>query len=286
MKKIQKMVGKTAGGLLGMTIPVYLWSIMPSKRKKERWKPFFSVYYAHRGLFQNENGIPENSKKAFQKAVEKGFGIEMDVRLTKDKIPVIFHDDTLERMCGVEGKVNEYTYAELLEFSLLDTEEKIPTLLEVLNIVDGKVPLIVEMKVDWLDKETHVIADKVLQEYQGLYCVESFNPLVIYWYRRHRKQVIRGQLSDYIKSKEIQKKIVFWGLKNLLFNIIARPDFVAYNHLHYKNISRVLYRNLYGGVSIAWTIQSQEQLEARKNDFDMFIFDGFLPNTRTKFANS
>lgn len=279
VRKLEKIIAGLAGGMAGVSIPLYLWSIMPGKKRKEKWEPFFQVLYAHRGLFSNEEGIPENSLLAFTRAVEAGFGMELDVRLTKDKKAIVFHDDSLLRMCGVDRKVSQMTYEELMKLSLLETEEKIPLLTEVLQAVDGKQPLIVEIKSEFGDRETHVVADKILQEYKGRYCIESFNPLVVCWYRKHHKEVIRGQLSDDIKASRIEKKIFFFGLKNLLFNMIARPDFVAYNHLHYHNMSRVLCRKLFGGVSIAWTIKSQEQLEARKKDFDLFIFDGFIPGT-------
>ena len=134
--------------------------------------------------------------KAFEKAVEGGYGIELDVQLSKDKVPVIFHDFTLERVCGKEGRVYDYTYEELNKFSLYGTEEKIPKLEDFLKMVDGRVPLIVELKVEWTDISVCPLADGILSGYHGAYCIESFNPLALIWYRKNRNNVMRGQLSD------------------------------------------------------------------------------------------
>ena len=133
--------------------------------------------FAHRGF----SGLyPENTMIAFQKAVEcEGCdGIELDVQLTRDRIPVVFHDETLERVCGVKGKVRDYTLEELSHFSLYTSGEHIPTFEDVLKLVDGKVPLIIEMKVEYFDLRVCRAADQLLQKYKGVYCIESFNPLL------------------------------------------------------------------------------------------------------------
>ena len=113
---------------------LYLFMIMPRILGRPKRKPYLGVYYAHRGLHDNRTSAPENSMPAFRKAVEAGYGIELDVQLTKDGIPVIFHDFTLERICGVSGKPGDYTFEELQEMKLLQTEEKIPSLQEFLEM--------------------------------------------------------------------------------------------------------------------------------------------------------
>ena len=165
--------------VIALLAVLFLLAIMPRMGHRKPRKAFEGVYYAHRGLFDNGGDAPENSIKAFRRAADAGFGIEMDVQVTKDGIPVVFHDFTLERMCGEEGKVCDYSWQELRRFQLVESQEGIPLLEDVLKAVDGRVPLIVEIKVEWMDLSVCPAADELLRGYQGLYCIESFNPLVL-----------------------------------------------------------------------------------------------------------
>ena len=265
--------------ILAVMAVLYLLMIMPRMFRRPDRTPFMGVLYAHRGLHDNKTDAPENSMAAFKKAVEAGFGIELDVQLSKDKVPVVFHDFTLKRICGVEGKVADYTYEELQQFSLCESQEKIPKFEDFLKMVDGRVPLIVEYKIPGTRTAVCPIADKLLQEYKGVYCIESFNPLGVLWYKQNRREVMRGQLADnFIKHGEKEySKMLYFILHHLLFNFLTKPDFIAYNHYSYKDISRRLCRYLYGSLAVAWTIKSKEELEARQKDFDLFIFDSFVP---------
>lgn len=262
----------------------YMLAIMPRMLKRPDREPFLHVLYAHRGLHDNETDAPENSMKAFEKAVEAGYGIELDIQLSRDHVPVVFHDFTLKRVCGAEGKVCEYTYEELQQFRLCRTGEKIPRLDEVLRLVNGKVPLIVEFKVEWRDLALCPPADALLRDYKGVYCIESFNPLVLFWYRRHNKKVMRGQLSDAFgkNGEDVYSSPLYRALENLLFNFLTKPDFIAYNHKFYRNRARCICRYVYGGLAAAWTVKSQEELDARRDDFDLFIFDSFIPGENQK----
>lgn len=256
---------------------LYFLAIMPRMSHKKSRAEFFGVFYAHRGLHDNETKAPENSMAAFRKAVKAGYGIEMDVQLTKDKVPVVFHDFTLKRVCGQEGKVCDYTYEELQKFTLCKSEERIPRFQDVLQLVSGRVPLIIELKIEWMDVMVCPVADQLLREYQGLYCIESFNPLALLWYRRYHNEVVRGQLSDgFLKSGEFQGPL-YWFLQNLLLNWMTKPDFIAYNHKYADTVSRKLCKNLYKNLSVAWTIKSQQELEAARKSFDLIIFDSFIP---------
>ncbi len=261
---------------------LYLLMLMPRMLHRPDRKPFMGVLYAHRGLHDNASEAPENSMAAFEKAVEKGFGIELDVQLTKDKIPVVFHDFTLKRVCGAEGKVADYTYDELQQFRLCNSEQKIPRFEDFLKMVDGRVPLIIEYKIPGGNTEVCPVADRILQNYKGVYCIESFNPLGLIWYRKNRKEILRGQLADnFIRTGEKEfPKLLYFVLHHLLLNFLTKPDFIAYNHNCYRDVSRQLCRYLYGCLSVAWTIKDQKALEARREDFDLFIFDSFLPEDR------
>ena len=256
---------------------LYLLMIMPRMMKKPNRQPHMGVLYAHRGLHDNQNGVPENSMAAFRRAVEAGYGIELDVQLTKDGIPVIFHDFTLERMCGVSGKVEDLTYKELQLLSLGQTTEKIPTLKEFLDMAAGKVPLIVELKIEWTDLSLCPAVHKLLAGYQGVYCIESFNPLALVWYRRYHKEVMRGQLSTNFRRDGNYKNVLHFFLSHLLMNWATKPDFIAYNCLFKQEPGRRICRKLYKNLAVAWTVRSQEQLKSLRQDFDLFIFEGFIP---------
>lgn len=260
---------------------LYLMMIMPRMAGRPDAAPFRNWLYAHRGLHDNTSDAPENSMRAFQKAVDAEFGIEMDIQLTKDGVPVVFHDYTLERVCGAEGKVCQYTCEELQQFALYGTDQKIPRFEDVLKLVDGRVPLIVELKIETVDTSVCSAADKLLSGYKGMYCIESFNPLGVFWYRRNRKKVVRGQLSDAFHKEGEYKGPLCFMLQNLLFNWLGKPDFIAYNHKYPEMLSRSLCRRLYRSTAAAWTIKSQEELEAAEKHFDIYIFDSFLPEKRS-----
>ncbi len=264
---------------------LYLLAIMPRIVHKPDLKPLSGFYYAHRGLHDNEGEAPENSLAAFRKAAEAGFGIELDLQLSKDGEVVVFHDVTLERACQVPGLVSDYTYEELCRHRLFGSSEAVPRFQDVLKLVDGKVPLIVELKVPWQDISVCPATDRLLSEYRGFYCIESFNPLALIWYKKNRKEVIRGQLADRFSAGKGTRGLLYRLLENLMFNWVTRPDFVAYNHQHAGMLSRRLCRRLFGNTAVAWTIQSEAELERAKSDFDLFIFDGFIPSAHKRQDN-
>ena len=271
---------KAALGAVGLSAG-YLFSIMPRIIHKPDRSAFKTRYFAHRGLHENGTDKPENSLAAIRAAADAGFGIEMDVQVTKDGVPVVFHDFLLRRMCGQKGKVCDYTLAELRRFRLLDSRERIPTFAQALRAVGGRVPLIVELKVEYADLRVCFAADRLLRKYKGVYCIESFNPLVLLWYRKNRPDVMRGQLSDgFVHQKEFRTPgMLAPGLfiQFLLTNCVTRPDFIAYNLKYRKNLSRRLVRRLFRGKEAAWTVKSEKYLRMAEPGFDVFIFDSFLP---------
>lgn len=252
---------------------LYLFMIAPRMTNKPTRTPFFDTYYAHRGLFDNRSNAPENSLAAFQKAVDAGYGMELDVQLSKDKKLVVFHDATLKRMCGVEGKVWEYTLEELKQFKLLSSNETIPTFEEFLEVVDGKAPFILEFKLDVPQTTVCELANEVLKDYKGVYCIECFHPYALMWYKKNRPDVLRGQLGEeFFRNKKYAKNPVFIPLSFLILNFLGRPDFIAFNYKHADNLSRRICRAM-GALSVAYTIQSLDAYEKVKNKFDLFIFD-------------
>lgn len=269
-------------GLAVFVFLFYLYSICPG-RKTEReslMQPFMDKYVAHRGLFNHTNR-PENSMTAFRRALHEQYAIELDVQLTRDGKLVVFHDENLKRMCGVNKYVGECDYEELKEFSLEGTDEKIPLMEQVTALIDGKVPIVVEIKShDRVFLTTRALAD-IMAEYEGVYCVQSFHPLALWWYRRYVPQIPRGQLStDYRKNKIKTNALIGFFLSNLMLNFISKPDFISYNLKYVNQPSFRLCRRLYHPVCAAWTVRSERQLQKAKKHFQIFIFDGFMPERK------
>lgn len=258
-------------------VALYMLAIMPRMFNRPDTTLFKKVYFAHRGLHDNTSDAPENSMAAFQKAVNAGLGIELDVQVTRDGVPVIFHDFKLDRICRAEGKITGCTYDELQAYRLCDSKERIPKLSELLEMVDGQVPLIVEIKAETADVSCCAVIDKMLRTYRGAYCIESFNPLVLWWFRRNHRNVVRGQLSSNFRREGEYWNILYFLMTHLLFNFLTKPDFIAYNHKFSEEPGRRICRHLYRHPAAAWTIRSQQDLEALRGEYDVFIFDSFLP---------
>ncbi|WP_026669237.1 glycerophosphodiester phosphodiesterase family protein [Butyrivibrio sp. AE3006] len=285
--------------IIVVLIILYFLAIMPGMSKKPISHELLKQnLYAHRGLHDNKSEAPENSMAAFKKAVDGGYGIELDVQLTKDGVPVVFHDFTLARVAryeegqipsdavrnedgslGVAGKVIDYTYEELQQFHLMDSDEKIPRFEDFLKLVDGRVPLIVELKIERFDLSVCQKAYDLLEKYNGVYCIESFNPLGVYWLKKNHSEILRGQLSEefFHEIDQVMHTPLYFMLAFLIFNFLTRPDFVAYNHKHAGNLSRTLCHSLYKNTAAAWTIKSQDELDRNREKFDIFIFEGFIP---------
>ena len=254
---------------------LYLFLIAPKKTKDmEKYK---NVKYAHRGL--HDDRLAENSMSAFRAAVEAGFGIELDVQLSKDGELVVFHDGTLKRVCGIEGNVIDFTADELSNFKLSGTEDTIPRFSEVLAIVNGRVPLLVEIKEGMHGTPVTEAACKILSEYKGPFIVESFNPIALKVVRKQLPKVSRGFLSQHYYEMEKFRKPLYFILQSLLSNAFCRPAFIAYNHKHASCFGLRFVRAFFGAPTIAWTICSpEEEEEAYKNGFDTVIFENYVPS--------
>lgn len=274
------------GVVIVIIVCVYFFMVKPNGRHLVEADEFKKCrLVAHRGLHDNTSEAVENSLLAFRLAVEAGYGIEMDVQLSKDGIPVVFHDSLLARVARdennqpVQGKVCDYTYEELLQLHLLDSKEKIPTFKEFLDLVNGQVPLIIELKLDDGDKELAVcpVVKEMLETYHGLYCIESFNPLAVAWYKKHKPNVMRGQLST-MYTKNGKHKPIYYMMEYLLLNFMTKPDFIAYDVRYTNNISRKICYKLFHNTAVSWTIRSLEELEKVKDEYDIFIFEGCKPS--------
>lgn len=233
--------------------------------------------YAHRGL--HDKSRPENSMSAFRAALEKGYGIELDVHLLKDGNLAVIHDSLLKRTTGAQGKVEELTTEQLKNYKLEGTEETIPTFRQVLDLFDGKAPLIVELKTDGKNYAalTGATCD-MLRHYKGAYCLESFDPRCIRWLRKNRPELIRGQLTENFVAG---KSKLPWSLKFLLthqlMNFLILPDFVAHRFADRKNLSNFLVRGLWGVQGVAWTLKTPTEHEAAIREGWIPIFEDYEP---------
>lgn len=227
---------------------------------------------AHRGL--HDDAAPENSIAAFEKAIARGFAIETDVQVTKDGVPLIFHDDLLDRMTNGQGDVREKTFNEICDLTLNGSEEKIPLFTEFLRFVDGRVPLLIEIKDHKNIGEAEKIIYNYLAEYKGKYAVQSFNPFIIKWFKQNTT-CTAGVLSSSFDKVPLAfwKKIVLkklWMLKN------CKADFVSYEQHGGQKLKKL--KKLKGNLPILfWTIRSEQEAQEAKKICDNIIFENFIP---------
>ena len=233
---------------------------------------FCNVFYAHRGLHDREGSIPENSLAAFRKAVEQGYGVELDVQLTLDGQVVVFHDDSLQRMCGVEGKVWEYPLSEIRKKRLLNTQEKVPLFTEALEILSkGSGPLIVELKTGPRNRELCQKTLSILRDWSGMYCVESFDPRIVYWFRRNAPKIVRGQLAQPEENYPLPR-LPARLLAKCRLSFLTKPDFIAYR---IGPVPRTVERMRQKGTAlIGWTSKSAA---ADAGNWDALIFEHCVP---------
>jgi len=248
------------------------------KRSDSSFYGLGSYHYAHRGL--HSDTVPENSMTAFSLAVSRGYGAELDVHLTKDRKLVVFHDETLVRMTGDNRRVEQCTYAELSQLRLKDTDERIPLLQEVLPLFEGKTPLIIELKAV---KGNHAALArrvcKLLDDFPKLqFCTESFDPRVLRWLKKHRPEIVRGQLScNFIRTRSGLPLPLAFFLTGLWMNFLTVPHFVAYRFSDRKRLAVRLCRLLWGTKLVAWTVHTDEEKDAALSEHMPIIFEHILP---------
>ena len=257
-------------------VGLWLFLIAPGRSKKAARAPFEGRSYAHRGLYELDQSVPENSLPAFQRAVDQGYGAELDVQRTKDGQIVVFHDDSMLRACGVDKAIRDFTYEELQQFPLFETEERIPLFSDVLKIFAGKQPLIVELKYgpdcDLLCEATR----RMLDEYPGPACVESFHPAMVRWFWKHDPKRLRGQLSEAACfSKKHIKGYLAFAMSRLFSNCLTRPQFIAYR-VGPKPLSVRVAEGL-GAMKVLWTAREPELHKKRMKDNHAVIFEGYRP---------
>ena len=264
-KKTARML--CIGAAAAAAAPLFL--IAPGAATRRQKAPFYGLNFAHRGLHSRDKAVPENSLPAFRAAAEKGYGVELDVQLSSDGAVVVFHDDTLDRVCGVHGNVVDFSLAELQRMKLLDTEEVMPLFTDVLDVLSrGAGPLIVELKSGKRNDELCEKTRELLRAYPGVYCVESFDPNIVTWFKKNAPDIVRGQLA---MPEECYAAGVNRLLRRLLagcrFSFLNRPDFIAYRIG--PRPARVLRKREKDVLLIAWTSHDYAT-DAKENDGVIF----------------
>ena len=262
-----------------LAVSIVLWSTMTvCRRKHPAWETLKRYRYAHRG-YHDKPTIPENSMTAFRRAVEHGWGAELDVHLMKDGNLAVIHDSSLKRTAGADICIEDLTAPELRQYDLEESSEQIPLLPEVLALFEGKTPLIIELKSERGNHtELSEAVAKQLDTYKGDYCIESFDYKVVQWFRKNRPDVFRGQLAyDYYKSS---KKMSGWERfyrTNLWSNIFTKPDFVAYKFEDRDSTGLFLCQMFHRPVTVYWTLRKKEDLLTAECENEGCIFECFDP---------
>lgn len=268
------LVGTVVGlSFLLMLIVVFVW-VWPRKTVKP--SDALVCDYAHRGL--HGRGVPENSLAAFELACQAGYGIELDVQLSRDGEVMVFHDYTLSRMTGKEGKLCELTAAELGALALGESEQTIPTFTQVLALVNGRVPLLIELKGETADASLCPKVAALLEDYRGEYCLESFNPILIGQMKKLLPRAYRGLLYTNVCREKKKNSLLNIALTAMALNLVAKPDFIAYNQ-EYRNALPV--RLCTGGYRVprfVWTVKSAADRDAAHALGEKTIFEGIFEN--------
>ncbi len=257
----------------------WMFAISPRTMNRPSFARLMGWDYAHRGYYSKDQTIPENSLPAFARAVENKFGVELDVHLTKDGKLAVLHDENLKRMCGADLNLSDLTGSELKDRKLAGTENSIPLFTDVLKVINGKIPMVIEVKP--YGGNISALCERLcteLEGYSGVYCMESFDPRAVYWFKKHRPGVVRGQLSMRMSGygKDVSRPVAFVA-SNLLANFLTRPDFIAYCVEDRRNVSFRLCKRLYGVQEFSWTIHTPKDAAEVQKTGGLIIFEYFDP---------
>ena len=263
--------------ILVVILLLCLWAFLvaPGGSGAAQRAPFAGRMCAHRGLYTKDQTIPENSLPAFAAARKNGLGVELDVQLSKDGEVVVFHDDDLKRVCGVDARVDALTTEELFALRLCGTGERMPLFTEVMETLGADTPVIVELKSgprnDLLCEKTLAL----LKTIPGIYCMESFVPRIVAWFKQHAPELLRGQLVMPLSSYQNSKLTAFF-LSNLLLNVLARPQFIA-RETSLKSLSLKLCL-LFRPMRVVWTVRPGDDLAQMRRENDAVIFEHIPPD--------
>jgi len=224
---------------------------------------------AHRGIHDNLS-VYENSIEAIKLAVDKNYAVEIDVRLTLDGKIIVFHDNNLNRMMGKDMIIEENNYDDLKK----NSHYHIPLLEEILDVINCKVPILIEIKDHKKIGKLETKLVCILNNYDGDYLIQSFNPYIVYWFKKNFPFILRGQLSYSYKNKKIGffKRIM---LSNMLFNKISKPHFISYKYDELP-IEKIRKFQKCGVTVLGWTINNRNDLAKFLDIYDNLIVDNLI----------
>lgn len=251
-------------------IILIILSPVASIKRKDQMKKYYGTYY-HRGFYDNRT-TAENSLAAFKQCADRHYGIELDVQFTKDHKIIVFHDDDLLRMCGINKEVKKTSYEDIKKLCLLETADKIPLFSDALKTINSRVPVYVELK--GYDRDYKLLADqtvKLIRAYPGKYLLCSFNPLILYYLRKHYPEYLRGMIA----GGNSRENIIATILSYMLLNWLVRPDFISYD---YRKETWPLKLNRHLGRTLAaWAPDKPEEYKKIKDNYQLFIIEHFDP---------
>lgn len=256
--------------VIAFILLAYVFVFIRPRAKKPESKRLLCDY-AHRGL--HGHGVPENSLAAFELACREGCGIELDVQLTRDGTVMVFHDYTLTRMTGVDKRLCDLDADGADKLRLDGTDEKVPRFSEVLSLVDGRVPLLVELKGEDLNSALCPKVAELLKEYGGDYCIESFNPMLIKTMKKYLPHAFYGQLYTNVCRDKKSANPLFVVLTAMPFNFLARPDFIAYNKKDRNSLPVKLATRFYRATRFVWTVKNESEAKTAKKLGEHTIFE-------------
>ena len=269
---------------IGVLLLLIWFCVKPGRLSAAQAAPFYGVNHAHRGLYAQDQSVPENSLPAFAAAAEKGYGMELDIQLSLDGEVVVFHDDTLARMCGIGGRVDAFPLARLREMPLAGTAERMPLLTEVFDTVAGKAPIIIELKTgprnEELCRKGLALMRAYQKQYGGAFCVESFDARIVAWFRKNAPDILRGQLTDSPRALGSGHPVLDFIAGNLLSNVIARPQFIAHGPGRKTALAR--FAEACGAMSVYWTARPGADAAALEEYYDAVIFEHYAPKPKYK----
>ncbi len=256
---------------------LYLLALAGPGRLRDR-PELLRCRYAHRGLHNLADGVPENSLEAFRRAAERGFGAELDIHLTRDGRLAVIHDSSLRRACGADAEVEDLTAAQLRAYRLFGTGAAIPFLEDVLPLFEHRGPLLVELKTRRNARPLAAALCRALAGYRGQVLAESFDPRVLLALRRLQPDLLRGQLSKNFRRDGSCNALAALLLGGLCLNFLSRPDFIAYRFADRQNLSLRLCRRLFHLGEMDWTITDPAALREAEAGGAAAIFEGFQPD--------
>lgn len=244
----------------------------PARVKKLPW---LKGHFCHRGYYSKDQSISENSLGAFRKSIEVGFGIELDVQLSKDGKVYVFHDDDLFRMTGVSGCLEDKMSEELDQLTLIGSGEKIPLLSDVLNLVKGQVPILVELKSTSRREEAVAAVTEHMRGYNGNYAYCSFDPLILKVIKAHAPMQIRGLNMEYSMDKKQFDLLTRIILQYALLNFNCKPDYLSVDYAHVPFVYK--FWRSFGAFGMKWAVPSQEAENDLVGSCETVIFEHYLP---------